>query len=611
MLHRQINIPFAVASIRWIPFCSLMLIGLIGILPFINRHHSQPIVSFYSEWLALSLGIAAGVALLTRQFWLHLVIPKTTIYLFLLAVVFAIQAVLIPGPYAARWLVPTLYLAWAFLLMILAAWLRQTLGKEKIVEVLAWFLVVGGLLSAFAGLVQYIGYGGWVGPYVAFKLSTAVYGNIAQQNHFASHLLLATAGLCYLFSRNSLSAALSIILLIFFALMVSLSTSRAVLLYAISLSALSVAGYLKSRDAVNARLGLFSVLFLATYIGAQFLFEHLNPWLMELVRDWSQNDDFLAHSTALEKFFKSPLGLEIRASECHKAWLMFLDAPVFGIGIGNYAWYSFSYQTLPEFSGIDKPQLFGHSHNLFAQIAAETGLAGLTILLVWLAGWAKQFYRNWTQPDWFIAAVLLVIFIHSNLEFPLWYSYFLGIAAFMFGLGDSRTMQPKVAPRSGQIGAGLVLLLGFALLGYTLSGYRDLLHLSLPYSLLTPQEKRDAALEVANNPLLVPYAEISLLAVTAIRKDVIKENIATLTRVYRNTPDPDKVYALVTYLALNNQPVEANALLHRAAQVYPDQLPKFLEKLTRVKQAPELIPVQKEASRLLLQKRKEKDSFRP
>ena len=174
-----------------------------------------PLVSFYSEWLAIFLGMAAGVALLTRQFWLNLVIPKTAIYLFLLAVIFAIQGIVFPGPYTAQWLIPTLYLGWAILLMVLAVWLRQSFGKEKIVATLAWFLVVGGLLSAFTGLVQYIGYGGWLGQYVAFKQTAAIHGNVAQSNHFANHILLATAGLCYLYSRKRLSAVLAISLLIF------------------------------------------------------------------------------------------------------------------------------------------------------------------------------------------------------------------------------------------------------------------------------------------------------------------------------------------------------------------------------------------------------------
>src|SRR5581483_3053103 len=597
-LNRQINIPFAVASIRWIPYCSLVLLGLIGVLPFINRHHSHPLVSFYSEWLAIFLGMAAGLALLTPQFWLNLVIPGTAIYIFSLAVIFTIQGIALPGPYAAQWLIPTLYLGWAIMLMVLAVWLREYLGKEKIVETLAWFLAVGGLLSAFTGLVQYIGFGGWLGQYVAFKQGATIYGNVAQPNHFANHILLATTGLCYLYSRNRLSSVLAISLLTFFALIVSLSASRAVFLYAISLCALSAAGYLKTRDTVNSRLCFLAIFFLAAYIGAQHLLEQIHPWLMELVKDWSLNSDPLAYNTALEKFSKTPLGLEVRTSEWHKAWLMFLDAPVFGVGIGNYAWHSFSYQTLPEFSGIEKPQLFSHSHNLFAQVIAETGLAGLIILLLLLVGWVKQFYRHWTQPDWLIAAVLLVIFIHSNLEFPLWYSYFLGISALMLGLGDSRSFDLKIAPRPGQIGSGFVLLLGFAILVYTLLGFQNLVRISLPYSLLTPKEKKDAALTVANNPLLTPYAELSLLAMTPTTKDGIRENIAITTRAFRRNPDPYKVYKQTTFLALNKQTAEANELLHRAAQAYPDNLSLYLKQLQRGRREPELIPVIEEATRL-------------
>ena len=599
---------------------AVTLIGLIGILPFLNMYHTRPLVSFYSEWLAIVLGMAAGFVLLTRQFWLSVTIPRSAVYVFALAVLAALQSVLVPRPYTAQWLYPVLYLGWATLLMILASRLRQDLGKQKAVEILAWLIVVGGLLSAVTGLVQYLGYGGWLGEYVAFKQTAAIHGNIAQPNHFAAHILLATVGLCYLFAARRLSATLAAALLIFFALIAGLSASRAVFLYATALLALSLASCLRSRDTFSSRLCVSTALFLAAYVGAQPLLEHLNPWLTELLKDWSLNNppgsellkDWTLNNkpeagitgpgTALGKLASAPSGLAMRVSEWHKAWLMFLDAPLFGVGFGNFAWHSFSYQQLPAFSAMLKPELFSHSHNLFAQVLAETGIAGFLLLLLLLVGWVRQLHAQWSGPDWFIAASLLVIFIHSNLEFPLWYAYFLGIAAFLLGLGDSRSVAAKLPVRAGQVGGGLLLLLGIFVLVETLTGYWRLVDIPVNPLISPRPEKISATRIVARNPLLTPYAELLLTAMMPTTKDGIAEKLAVTTRTFHRNPDVRKTYRQVTLLALDNQMGEAHALLHMAAQAYPHYLSGYiwdLRMLQKARHEPEIAAVMDEAKRML------------
>jgi O-antigen ligase len=599
MLNRKITFP--VASIRWSPYCSLALIGLIGILPFVYRHHSQPLVSFYSEWLAISLGTTAGLALLTRQFWQNLAIPRSAFYLFALTIIFFLQGVWLSAeyPYAAQWLIPGLYLIWAILLMILATWLRGCLGKEKIVELLAWCFVVGGLLSAFAGLVQYIGFGGWLDEYVVFKQGATIHGNIAQQNHFATHLLLAVSGLCYLFSRRQLSPVLATTLLLFFATLASLSSSRSVFLYAILLCMLSFVNYYKARDTASSRLGIATIFFLVAYVGGQYLLPHIHPWLMSLVNDWSMNTEPLTYDTALNKLSATQSSWELRSLLWHKAWLIFLAQPITGVGIGQFAWHSFTLQTLPEFSGAQNSYLLSNAHNLFMQILAETGAIGLLLLLALIVTWTYSFAKHWTQPDWLIAALLGILFIHSNLEFPLWYSYFLGITAFLLGLGDSHVIKTTISPRAGQIGVGITLTLGVAALTFTLHGYQTLENISLSYSLLSPQEKQDRARTVAKNPILAPYAELKLIAMMPATSDGIEEKLAITTREFHRNPDSYKVYAQVTALALNRQAVDAKELLQKAVLVYPDYLLPYIRRLQRLSPSPEISPLLEKANQLL------------
>jgi len=71
-----------------------------------------------------------------------------------------------------------------------------------------------------------------------------------------------------------------------------------------------------------------------------------------------------------------------RASEMTAAWMMFADHPVFGVGVSNYPVY---YQKYSRRIGLDPRAEARQAHNLYLEIAAETGLAGIFVfgLILW------------------------------------------------------------------------------------------------------------------------------------------------------------------------------------------------------------------------------------
>lgn len=560
-------------------FC-LFVTGLFAVLPFLYPFHLFPIVSFYNEWIAFALGITACLAFLTISFWRDPRIPRTGVVAFSLLLLIVAQSLWIERPYATQTLLPALYVAWAILLMVVALWLRAQLGLNKVITTLAWFFLAGGLLQGLTGLVQYLGIGGWVGAFVTFKQSIAVHGNISQANHFATHLTLGAVALIYLFSERRISAVSSFGLLGFFAFMVLLSGSRSVFLYTLSFGLLSYVAYKKRGPPTNLRLCIASLFFLLAYVCSRFLLAWIDPWLLENLATISENEHPFLYNTAIERLSSTQADAGLRTSEWQKAWRMFLEAPLFGVGIGNYGWYSFTYQSLPEFSRIPKSVLFSHSHNLFAQALAETGIVGLVLLLTLVVSWIRQFMRHALSPArWFIAATLVILFVHSNLEFPLWYSFFLGIAAVMLGLGDMRTISLKFTPWLGRVAAGLVLFLVGFILTFTLIGFRRLADFPNFLMVSDPQESIDLILKTANNPILKPYAEVVLVAMMPASKEGIENMLPTLTRVFRRNPDPYKAYKQVTFLALSGRGEEARQLLGLTARAYPDSLPQYVEAL--------------------------------
>ena len=123
--------------------------------------------------------------------------------------------------------------------------------------------------------------------------------------------------------------------------------------------------------------------------------------------------------------------------------------PWLGVGFGefNFAW------TLTPFPGRPT-QFFDHTHNLPLQFAVELGLplaVAVLALLTWALVGAFQAARKAEgESDRHLRAafvMVLMMAVHSQLEYPLWYAYFLLPTAFAFGLClGAPAREPGAAP---------------------------------------------------------------------------------------------------------------------------------------------------------------------
>lgn len=556
-------------------YISLILIGLIGVGPFLQPLHTLPLTSFYSEWLAIALGLGTGIAMLTRGFWEPFAIPKIALPMTGLMGLIAISGLRPERVYTAQTLLPALYIAWAMLVATTAAWLRERLGLEKVIAVLAWFIFAGGILQAIIGLVQYTGLHSWLDAVITPKLTPSIYGNLGQRNHFATHITLASLAFVYLFARFRLPWITAILVMPLFAFALTLSSSRSVSIYLPGAFILSLLAYRKAREATQLRLALTCGLFLTLYLATQISFPFLNDWFRTMLSWLGFDIAPLEALTAVERGALS--GIEERLTEAHKTWLMFLQAPFLGVGIGQYGWHSFLLHQLPQFSAYPRWDMFTHAHNLFLQVLAELGGIGLLLILVMLFGWFRQFLSNWmASTNWLLAACLLVLFIHSNLEYPLWYSYFLGLAAVLLGLGDTRMLRVKFTPALGQFVTVSVLFLTTAILAITIVGYRQISRVNV----LVPELGQDQAAvilqTVSRNPLLTPWAEATMAVHGYPDERLIEKQVALTGRVMRFRPNAIKVNRHAAYLAEAGHAEEALELLRHSALVYAPHLPDLV-----------------------------------
>lgn len=181
---------------------SLLLIGLMFLLPFINMYHQLPIPSFYSEWIAGALGLAAVAPMLSTALRTETRIPQISLVFLGLTVILGMQwaiGMLHSAQYA---LLIASYLIWAFLLTLVGSHLRQELGWYKLVNTLAFFLVVAGIINGGIVVLQIVTRTGGAIPFMPYLES---YGAISQPNHFADFTALAIASLIYLYIKGRFS----------------------------------------------------------------------------------------------------------------------------------------------------------------------------------------------------------------------------------------------------------------------------------------------------------------------------------------------------------------------------------------------------------------------
>ncbi len=307
-------------------------------------------------------------------------------------------------------------------------------------------LLAAGVLSALIALVQVFvpqwADNTWiaqVGPHARAA------GNLRQPNHLSTLLLWSLVAVVWLLAagRLSLAAALPLSGLLVFALV--LSASRTGLL---GLLLLALWGALDRRLASAARgllIGL-PVAYAAMWWGLD-LWRAVGAQSAEDLPQLKTEGDISSSRFAI---WSDTLSLIAR----HPWW---------GVGFGefNRAWSLTAFPQRPT-------AFFDHTHNLPLHLAVELGLPAallMTALLCW-ALWRA--FRAGSRADDASAVslrcvfmIVLLVAVHSQLEYPLWYSYFLLPTAFALGLclgappaagpADATTTRPPLLPWLGAL----------------------------------------------------------------------------------------------------------------------------------------------------------------
>jgi O-antigen ligase len=566
---------------------ALIMTGLMMCLPFIQPRHTEPFGFFYSEWVAFVLGLTAMTLMLAQRARDDLRIPWVALMPAGLLAVLVVQAALGKVAYIEQVVIALLYLVWAAALMVLGSLLRRRLGMDALLQMLAWCVVAGGMLNAFAAILQTYDIRGLLAPVILFKVGDRAYGNIAQANQFGNYVVLAIASLAYLFVCGKVPRVVAYLLFAILVYSLALSSSISVWLYLVLLVLLAGLVFLRQRSSEHRRLMLLCVAVLAGFGVAQ---------LLTRIPGLEPSPVF---ASATERLFYQPTSIWIRFKLWHEAWQMFVNSPLLGVGYGQFVWQHFL--LVGSHAGDQVPGLNHHAHNLIMQLLAETGIAGTGILLASIALWLwGQRSTALGAGQWWLLGVLGILAIHSMLEYPLWSAYFLGIAAVLLGAGEAHLIALREANylRTGifliaAVGAFSAVNLIDRYYTFETSLY------SPPHATPEQVQRNDRALLGLRGSVFTPYVDIAIVIAMPVSTDNLPAKVEFVSRVARFVPSGPVVYKYSALLALQGDNRQALEILNRALLAYPEFLDYIMPQLAqlrgvdKLKIAPYLERVQK------------------
>ena len=309
-------------------------------------------------------------------------------------------------------------LAAAALVVLVGAALARDGRASTAFHALCVALLVAGAVGAVIGAIQVFVPQWTDGQWIADIAGGRAAGNLRQPNHLSSLLLWSLVALVWLAERERIGRLATMLLGTLLLAGIVLTASRTGILGVLLLAAWGLLDKRMSRPG-RARLLVSPIVFGLLWVG-------LAAWAHQAHQAFGGDEQLAKGDISSSRFgiWANTLALIARH-------------PWTGVGWGefNFAW------TLTPFPG--RPvAFFDHTHNLPLQFAVELGLP-LAALVLALLGWAlwQAFRASGRCADAATASTLraafvmvLLMAVHSQLEYPLWYAYFLLPTAFAFGL---------------------------------------------------------------------------------------------------------------------------------------------------------------------------------
>lgn len=382
--------------------------------------HSLPWVSFLQQYLAFFALIFLLPLLKHKKIEFPLLLTPLLFLVFLPLLQYSFGEILY---FSTAW-TSSLYI-FSFFISILTGYSLAKDNDNKILTILSLVFLISSLISVWIAICQWLHLfpgSQWIAEYSGNR----PYGNIAQFNLLSTLFTLGIFSALYLYERFILNKFYFLLICIVFLFGMSLTQSRTgwVIIVTTFIFLFALQARLKLKTNKTIIFSLF-VCYLSFISALPLLTQYLSAYFK-----------VTAISTALERVSSGYLRLDI--------WKQMFQALSLQ-PMGGYGWNQTSvaqYTVIDVFQGYEWTE---SAHNLFLDILVWSGLPLGILIIIYLLFLFKKSFSNIRTIDKFIPfLMILALSIHSMLEFPLFYLFFLIPFGLLLGITLSDQKQKKI-----------------------------------------------------------------------------------------------------------------------------------------------------------------------
>lgn len=376
----------------------------------------SPVVSFVSDFIAF-------VNLLCLLLFISLFIRKATVsrlFLFLVALSFI---PVIQWFFGVIFFKGDAFLAFAYLVATaLAVFCGDNLSvnyRNKSLYFFALTFLCIGVINVFFAWTQMLSLE-YLGSWIRNSTSSRAYGNIGQPNLFASVLMMSLLSVLYLFESRQCRRGLFWLMSLLILSGMVLAQSRTTIVVGLAVAV----WYTLSCKQMSFRVKWFDIILLM-----------IAYWLLQ----WGIGELLVSQGGALREISSTD---NARWSLWQGMWQAVVDGPLWG-----YGWTQAGVAQVLVDAPFDSIAYSEHSHNLFLDLLVWNGPilgAGVISAIIFVACQRVKICKSIEQ--WIMLAIIGAIFIHSMLEYPIEYAFFLLPVGFLLGLGRD-TSQREITLR--------------------------------------------------------------------------------------------------------------------------------------------------------------------
>ncbi len=371
---------------------------------------------------------------------------------------------------------------WILLLLsIIITQLR--LDSQRIFSLIAWCIIFGGYIQCIICILQLYGIHYLIPlkfyPYMDGTISYSYYdllagnqeqvmGSLYKSNNLANYLSWGIFANIYLWRMDKRIYKIFFIFNIFlFSTFISLTFSRTVLIYGAFILIYGLAILKKSPHYAKLLL-IHSIIMLATVTfaakgGLDFAY-HSSTALNEVSRQLNSADRTVKIFTTFKELLSGDHQVSFANDNLRVIfWLkgirMFTEHPITGVGWDYFAANLFTTtlaagfpETLLEYS------LPFNTHNLFIQLLATTGLIGFAIVIFGFIYWIRCCLKLEIKAQILCLGIIMINIIHSQTEFPLFYTPFLFCFMILTTLSDQKALKLQISKKWFKLAAVVTII---------------------------------------------------------------------------------------------------------------------------------------------------------